>query len=150
MRVPDESTVGKLVRRLGPATVNELTGVVIGKPSRRPGFWPGRCGSTPPWSRPTSATRPMGCWPPRHAPTIPTLAGSHPPGRSSRAGPSRAPGAPAGAGPAPAPAARAAAATSSAATGCGAAAFEGDHGQRIWSGWAVLAYNLDTLAIHTA
>ena len=25
----------------------------------------------------------------------------------------------------------------------------GDHGQRIWTGWAVLAYNLDTLAIHT-
>jgi len=24
-----------------------------------------RCGSTPPWSRPTSATRPMGCWPGR-------------------------------------------------------------------------------------
>jgi len=26
----------------------------------------------------------------------------------------------------------------------------GDRGQRIWTGWAVLAYNLDTLAIHTA
>jgi IS5 family transposase len=26
----------------------------------------------------------------------------------------------------------------------------GDQGQRIWTGWAVLAYNLDTLAIHTA
>jgi transposase, IS5 family len=25
----------------------------------------------------------------------------------------------------------------------------GDQGQRIWTGWAVLAYNLDTLAIHT-
>jgi IS5 family transposase len=25
----------------------------------------------------------------------------------------------------------------------------GDHGQRIWTGWAILAYNLDTLAIHT-
>jgi IS5 family transposase len=30
-RVPDESTVRKLVRRLGPETVNELTRVVIGK-----------------------------------------------------------------------------------------------------------------------
>jgi IS5 family transposase len=26
---------------------------------------------------------------------------------------------------------------------------KGDHGQRIWTGWAILAYNLDTLAIHT-
>jgi IS5 family transposase len=25
----------------------------------------------------------------------------------------------------------------------------GDQGQRIWTGWAVLAYNLDTLAIQT-
>jgi transposase, IS5 family len=24
----------------------------------------------------------------------------------------------------------------------------GDQGQRIWTGWAILAYNLDTLAIH--
>jgi hypothetical protein len=27
---------------------------------------------------------------------------------------------------------------------------KGDQGQRIWTGWAVLAYNLDTLAIHTS
>jgi IS5 family transposase len=27
---------------------------------------------------------------------------------------------------------------------------KGDQGQRIWTGWAILAYNLDTLAIHTA
>jgi len=26
---------------------------------------------------------------------------------------------------------------------------KGDQGQRIWTGWAILAYNLDTLAIHT-
>jgi hypothetical protein len=26
---------------------------------------------------------------------------------------------------------------------------EGDQGQRIWTGWAILAYDLDTLAIHT-
>jgi hypothetical protein len=25
----------------------------------------------------------------------------------------------------------------------------GDQGQRIWTGWAILAYNLDTLVIHT-
>jgi IS5 family transposase len=27
---------------------------------------------------------------------------------------------------------------------------KGDQGQRIWTGWAILAYNLDTFAIHTA
>jgi hypothetical protein len=27
---------------------------------------------------------------------------------------------------------------------------KGDQGQRIWTGWATLAYNLDTLAIHTS
>ena len=26
---------------------------------------------------------------------------------------------------------------------------KGDQRQRIWTGWAILAYNLDTLAIHT-
>jgi hypothetical protein len=25
----------------------------------------------------------------------------------------------------------------------------GDQGQQIWTGWAILTYNLDTLAIHT-
>jgi transposase, IS5 family len=47
--------------------------------------------------------------------------GWHPPGRSSRDGPSPAPAAPAGGWPATAPAARAALATSSAATTCAAA-----------------------------
>ena len=37
-RVPDESTVRKLVRRLGPETVNELTGVVIGTARRESRF----------------------------------------------------------------------------------------------------------------
>jgi IS5 family transposase len=37
-RVPDESTVRKLVRRLGPETVNELTRVVIGKARRETRF----------------------------------------------------------------------------------------------------------------
>lgn len=37
-RVPDESTVRKLVRRLGPETVNELTRVVIGKAQRETRF----------------------------------------------------------------------------------------------------------------
>jgi hypothetical protein len=36
--------------------------------------------------------------------------------------------------------------------GCGLrrSRLKGDQGQRIWTGWAILAYNLDTLAIHTA
>jgi transposase, IS5 family len=37
-RVPDESTVRKLVRRLGPETVNELTRLVIGKAQRETRF----------------------------------------------------------------------------------------------------------------
>jgi transposase, IS5 family len=37
-RVPDESTVRKLVRRLGPETVNELTRAVIGKAQRETRF----------------------------------------------------------------------------------------------------------------
>jgi transposase, IS5 family len=37
-RVPDESTVRKLVRRLGPETINELTRVVIGKAQRETRF----------------------------------------------------------------------------------------------------------------
>jgi transposase, IS5 family len=37
-RVPDESTVRKLVRRLGPETVNQLTGVVIGTAQRETRF----------------------------------------------------------------------------------------------------------------
>jgi transposase, IS5 family len=37
-RVPDESTVRKLVRRLGPETVNHLTRVVIGKARREARF----------------------------------------------------------------------------------------------------------------
>jgi transposase, IS5 family len=37
-RVPEESTVRKLVHRLGPETVNELTRVVIGKAQRETRF----------------------------------------------------------------------------------------------------------------
>ena len=37
-RVPDESTVRKLARRLGPEVVNELTRVVIGKAQRETRF----------------------------------------------------------------------------------------------------------------
>jgi hypothetical protein len=64
-RAPEESTVRKLVRRLGPETVAELTRVVIGKAQRETRLWPARCGSTRPWSRLTSAIPQMGCWPGR-------------------------------------------------------------------------------------
>jgi hypothetical protein len=61
-RVPKESTVRKLVRRLSPEVVAELTRVVIGKAQREPALLLVRCRSTPAWSRPTSAI-PMVCWP---------------------------------------------------------------------------------------
>ena len=70
-RVPDESTIGKLVRRLGPETVAELTRVVIGKAQREARFRARAVGidatvveadiryhPTGPW--PGGA---LGCWP---------------------------------------------------------------------------------------
>jgi IS5 family transposase len=80
-RVPDESTVRKLVRRLGPETVNELTRVVIGKAQRETrlvaravridatvveadiryptdGGWPGRASGR--WPA-RAASSPVGC-----------------------------------------------------------------------------------------
>jgi hypothetical protein len=44
-RVPDESTVRKLTRRIGAETVNELTRVLIVKATREKRFR-GQCGST--------------------------------------------------------------------------------------------------------
>jgi hypothetical protein len=44
-RVPEESTVRKLTRRIGAETVNELTRVLIVKATREKRFR-GRCGST--------------------------------------------------------------------------------------------------------
>ena len=52
-RVPDESTVRKLTRRIGPETVSELTRAMIVQAVRRNGFGRGRSGSTRPWSRRT-------------------------------------------------------------------------------------------------
>jgi Transposase domain (DUF772) len=83
-RVPDESTIRKLVRRLGPEVVAELTRGVIGKASARPALPRGRCGSTRPWSRPTSATRPMGGWPGRGRGCWPARAASWPVGCAGR------------------------------------------------------------------
>ena len=47
-------------------------------------------------------------------------------------------------------AARAASATFKRGYGLRRSRLEGDQGQRIWTGWAILAYNLDTLAIQAA
>jgi transposase, IS5 family len=49
-RVPDESTVRKLTRRLGPEVVHELTRELIAKARREKRFVRGRRGSTRPWS----------------------------------------------------------------------------------------------------
>jgi IS5 family transposase len=46
-RVPEESTVRKLTRRLGPETVNAMTRALIWK-ATRPASGRGRCASTPP------------------------------------------------------------------------------------------------------
>jgi len=77
-RVPDESTVRKLTRRIGPETVNELTRAVIVEATRS--------------NRISHLKRGYGL-------------------DRSR--------------------------------------LKGDEGQQIWTGWAVLAYNADTLAIRT-
>ena len=64
-RVPDESTVRKLVRRLGPEVVEEICwrssrAATTGAPSGA--SWCGRRGSTRRSWRPTSATRPISGW----------------------------------------------------------------------------------------
>ena len=50
-RVPDESTVRKLTRRIGPETVAELTRAMTSRRPGRSGSGRGRSGSTRPWSR---------------------------------------------------------------------------------------------------
>jgi transposase, IS5 family len=80
-RVPEEFTVRKLVRRLGPEVVNQLTRVVTARPGGRP-----LCGSTRPWSRPTSAIRPTRGWPGRAPGRWPARAASWPLGYVARPG----------------------------------------------------------------
>src|SRR3954471_1511301 len=53
--VPEESTVRKLVRRLGPEVVDEITRAVIGKAQRETRLSRALCGSIRPWSSPTCA-----------------------------------------------------------------------------------------------
>ena len=52
-RVPDESTVRKLTRRIGPETVSELTRALVSRRRASGAFGRGRCESTRPWSRRT-------------------------------------------------------------------------------------------------
>jgi transposase, IS5 family len=64
-RVPDGSTVRKLVRRLGPETVNELTRVVIGKARRETRFVARAVRIDATVVEATSAIRPTPGWPGR-------------------------------------------------------------------------------------
>ena len=52
--------------------------------------------------------------------------------------------------PATGPAAKAGSATSNAATGCAASRLKDHHGMQTWTGWSILTYNLDTLAIRAS
>ena len=62
-RVPDESTVRKLARRLGAEVVAEITRMVIEKAQRETRFRGRAVRSTRRWSRPISAIRPTRCSP---------------------------------------------------------------------------------------
>ena len=61
-RVPDESTVRKLTRRLGAEVVHEITRELIQKARREKRFGPGRRGSTRPLWKPTCGIRPTRGW----------------------------------------------------------------------------------------
>ena len=74
---------------------------------------------------------------------------SSPTGCSSPAANNPAPNAPNDGCSATEPAPKAGSATSNAATAWTASRLKGDEGQQIWTGWAILAYNADTLAIRT-
>jgi hypothetical protein len=62
VRVPDESTVRKLVRRLVSETINELTRVVIGNAQRETRFRARAVRIDSTVSRLTSATHPTRGW----------------------------------------------------------------------------------------
>jgi hypothetical protein len=58
-------------------------------------------------------------------------------------------GEPADAEPATEPGSKDASVTSNAVYGTRRSRLKGDDGMKIWTGWAILAYDLDTLAIRT-
>jgi IS5 family transposase len=64
-RVPDESTVRKLTRRIGPETVNDVTRELICAAVREKRFRARAVRVDSTGSRPTSSTRPMRAWPRR-------------------------------------------------------------------------------------
>ena len=90
-RVPDESTVRKLVRRLGPEVIEEITRAVIASATTGSGGSSrARRGSIPPSWRPTSAIRPISGWPltrPRCSRAKPWRWRARRPGRVAGAGP---------------------------------------------------------------
>jgi IS5 family transposase len=77
-RVPDESTIRRLARRLGAELVEEITRVVIARPSARRASGHARRGSTRQSSRPTSVTPPTRCSPCRESGRWPARAASSP------------------------------------------------------------------------
>ena len=61
--VPHPTTLVKLVRRAGPEVIAQLNGALLGKLAADRLLRGPSCGSTPPWSRPTSTTPPTRtCW----------------------------------------------------------------------------------------
>src|SRR5215216_6432911 len=61
--VPHPTTLVKLVRRAGPDVIEQLNAALLAKLSADSCCAAASCGSTPPWSRPTSTTRPtLTCW----------------------------------------------------------------------------------------
>ncbi len=62
-RVPDESTIRKLCRRLGPDVIEEICRVVIAGRCASGGSRREQRGSTPPWWSLTFATPPTWGWP---------------------------------------------------------------------------------------
>ena len=61
--VPHPTTLVKLVRRAGPEVIGQLNQALVAKLAADKLCGPASCGWTPPWSRPTSTTRPtLTCW----------------------------------------------------------------------------------------
>jgi transposase, IS5 family len=66
--VPHPTTLVKLVGRAGPEVIEQLNTALVAKLVQASCCGPASCGSTPPWSRPTSTTRPTPtCWSTRSA-----------------------------------------------------------------------------------
>ena len=96
--VPHPTTLVKLVRRAGPEVVEELNAALVAKLAQGKLLRAASCGSTPPWSRPTSTTRPTRiCWSRPCASWAGWSGGSRGVGRPAGPGSGTAAGRPAGA-----------------------------------------------------